>query len=75
MDHNGSAVKLEARAIPVPASVSAEAQAALARLIARFGPQLWRPNCTYSKGCHMEVSWEERRRTRSLMPSTSLRSR
>ncbi len=37
MDDNGSAVKLEARAIPMPASISAEAQAALAGLVGDDG--------------------------------------
>ncbi|ATY34874.1 hypothetical protein [Sphingomonas psychrotolerans] len=40
MDENGSAVKLEARAIPVPASISAEAQAALACLVGEDGRPL-----------------------------------
>lgn len=40
MDDNGSAVKLDARAIPVPASISTEAQAALARLVGEDGRPL-----------------------------------
>jgi acetyl esterase/lipase len=37
MDDNGSAVKMEARAIPMPASISAEAQAVLAGLVGDDG--------------------------------------
>lgn len=40
MDDNKSAVKLEARAIPVPVSISAEAQAVLARLVGEDGRPL-----------------------------------